>query len=404
MTNCAFHVWSMQMFLYLTQTDPATGQPRLLSQYTLEELFAPKSATAAAVRSIQPLKLSPKLAKQDAPDLAEINQAGSQGILVDQQGEAVYYTQFVNQTFYDFVRGKFFTNGAGGTFDPALLAAATGFKDFFIPGSMELKSSWMIVEDGAGDGFFTTPAEVHLLVDQGGEIVVDPNNTREVTAALVGLHIAGVVEEHPEFIWATFEHKNNAPNLPNGMMPGSGDPVSDRDWTFYAANTPAKDSNQNPAGNLVLDPATQKLKPVVNVFRRFADGTINGGAGAETNRANIAAINDFVEKNYAPAGTEWPNYEEIGAIWMLSNTLQPGQFPITELRGSTMLSNATMETYTQNDQQCFSCHNTLLVEETLKNNAKATLPATNFNVSHILVGEFFRAMSQKAGLKVRALR
>ena len=404
-TNCAFHIWSTQMFLWLTQNDPATGQPRVLSQYSLDELFAPLGTEAEArAKATAVLRLTPKTSKSDSPDLDEFQQAGSRGILVDQNHRAVYYSQLVNETFYTFVRNRFFDRVPGGTFDPALLAEATGQKDFFPSGALELKVSWKIVGEGEGGGWFTVPAEIHKLKEVDGKIVVDPDNPEPVVVAMVGMHVVGRVDDHPEMIWATFEHRDNAPDLPTGMAPDSSDPVSDRNWTFYAAGTAAKASNQNPRGNLQFDPASsQNLKPVVNVFRQFGMGTIDGGQGAPTNRANIEMINGFIEKNFQPAASVWRNYMEVGSIWMLPNTLQPGQFPITELRGSTMLSNATMETYTQSGAQCFSCHNTLPVRLPV-GGREVTLPATNFNISHVMVGEYFRAMAAQQGSKVRALR
>ena len=68
-----------------------------------------------------------------------------------------------------------------------------------------------------------------------------------------------------------------------------------------------------------------------------------------------------------------------------------------------MLSNSTMETYTQADDQCFSCHNTLPVKRPV-GGQEVTLPATNFNISHVLVVEYFRAMAEKQGMKVRSVR
>ena len=35
-----------------------------------------------------------------------------------------------------------------------------------------------------------------------------------MTLALVGIHIVGTVQNHPEFVWSTFEHILNAPDAP----------------------------------------------------------------------------------------------------------------------------------------------------------------------------------------------
>lgn len=406
-TNCAFHVWSTQMFLWLTQTDPATGQPRVLSQYSLTDLFTPLGADNPRRAAGTVLKLTPKLAKSNTPDLDLVHQAGSAGVLVDQQNRSVYYSQHVNKTFYDFVRKRFFSQQPGGTFDPDLLASAVGSNDFFIPGAMELKVSWKIVEAGTevstNKKVFTIPAEIYGLKLVDGKIVVDTASTHPATVALVGMHVVGVVEDHPEFIWATFEHQDNAPDLPAGLTPGSNEPVSDTSWTFYAAKTPAGGSNQNPAGTLSLNEKTQALDPAVNVFRRFAFGTITGGPSASVNVANIQQINAFTARKLEPSDSVWKNYIEVGAIWMLPNTLKPDQFPSVELRGSTMLSNATMETYTQNEQQCFSCHNSLPSFKSFVG-SELKLPGTNFNLSHILVQEYFRTRAAARGASVRTVR
>lgn len=406
-SNCAFHVWSTQMFLWLTQTDPATGQPRVLSQYSLIDLFAPLGSDSVGKAPGTVLKLTPKLAKSNAVDLDLVHQAGSAGVLVDQQNRAIYYSQFVNKTFYDFVRKRFFSQQPGSTFDPDLLAAAVGSKDFFVPGAMELKVSWKIIEPGAevptNKKLFTVPAEIYGLKLVDGKIVVDTASTRPATVALVGMHVVGVVKEHPEFIWATFEHRDNAPDLPPELTPASNEPVSDTSWTFYAAKTPARDSNKNPIGTLSLNEKTQALDPKVNVFRQFAFGTIKGGPSAAVNVANIQQINAFTARKLEASGSIWKNYMEVGAIWMLPDTLKPDQFPSVELRGSTMLSNATMETFTQNEQQCFSCHNSLPVFKSI-GASEVKLPGTNFNLSHILVQEYFRTRAVARGASVRTVR
>ena len=395
---CAFHVWSTQMFLWLTQEDPNTQQMRLLGMHTIDELFAPLD-TVKVARAQAPLQLRPRLSKSNEADLSAIHQAGSSGILVDHDGRVVYYEQLFNDAFVEFVRSKFYD---GGVFDPALMAAATGLTDFFPAGVMEIKTSWMVVEDGLEDIFLTVPAEVYLLKNVDGKIVVT-DQTKPVTAALVGLHIAGTVTDHPEMIWATFEHIGNAPNLPADVAHDGTGVVSADDFTFYTGGTAANASNLNEVGKFTLDEANQTLTPITQVFRQFTYGTPNAAIDGPLNVADIEFVDAFYQSNFAPTGDPTKNYFEVGAVWMLPNTLEPDQFPMTQLRGSTMLSNATMETFTQNDNQCFSCHNTLPQFEQV-NGAMKQLPGTNFNISHALVQEYFRALATQDGVAVRALR
>ena len=395
---CAFHVWSTQMFLWLTQTDPVTGQMNLLNLHTIDELFATEG-TAKVARADAPLQLRPRTSKGNETDLGAIHQAGSDGVLVDHNGRVIYYEQLFNDNFVNFVRGKFYT---GGSFDPEKLAAATGVSDFFPSGVLEIKTSWMVVDgETSADEFLIVPAEIYLLAEQDGKIVVS-DQTQSVTVALVGLHIAGTVDDHPEMIWATFEHLDNAPDLPAGVAHDSSDPVSANSFTFYTGGTAANKSNVNAADVLKLD--GQTLSPITQVFRQFTYGTPNAAIDGPVNVASIVEVNQALHAVFPPGDTDaTQHYLEIGAVWMLPNTLQPDITPMTELRGSTMLSNSTMETFTQNDQQCFSCHNSLPQFEKVSGNL-VQLPGTNFNISHALVQEYFRALAAQEGMTIKALR
>ncbi|MFT5787123.1 MAG: hypothetical protein ACI9KK_002485 [Ascidiaceihabitans sp.] len=397
-SNCAFHVSSTQMFLWLTQTDPATGQMRLLGMHTIDELFAP-DGQAKIARSKAPLQLRPRVSKSNEADLAAIHQAGSNGVLVDHNGRVIYYEQLFNPPYVDFVRSKFFSNGA---FDPALMAAATGVDDFFPTGLMEIKTSWMVVDGDDVGNFLTVPAEIFLLKNENSEIVVS-TETQPATVALVGMHLAGRVDDHPEMIWATFEHIGNAPNLPADVAHDGPQAVSADSFTFYSGGTAAAVGNNDAAGSLTLDETTQVLDPITQVFRQFTYGTPNEAIDGALNVANIETINAFYQTKFTPAGDPTQHYFEVGASWMLPNTLQPDMTPMAELRGSTMLSNSTMETFTQNDQQCFSCHNSLPQFEKVSGQL-VELPGTNFNISHALTQEYFRTLATQQGMSIKALR
>lgn len=426
---CAFHVWSWQAFLHLTDKD-SSGQMNFLSYLDIDELFADSAATLSAsaeARSGRTLRLRPRGEKSRSPKfhdllaegadgtapLQSIAQAGSQGALVDPNGRIIYYEQLFNQAFRNFIVANFYgpdPNGSGkDVFLPAMLEAATDPDSFFDSGVLELKTSWMVVPAGQettfAETYLTTPAEVYALVDDGGEIKVDPNQTLPVTVALVGFHVAGTVDDHPEMIWATFEQVKNAPDLPAGMSPKSTSPVipasSSEMFTFYKNGTPARQSNVNEIGNLTL--SGQTLSPVTNVFREFTFGTPTGAVEGETNVADITYLNQVALEWLQDRGDVRWNYFEVGAIWMLPNTLEPDQFPVTQLRGSTMLSNSTIETFTQTDQQCFSCHNTLPVPYSVGGQVHM-LPGTNFNISHALVDEWKRTVATAPGLTLKALR
>ena len=96
---------------------------------------------------------------------------------------------------------------------------------------------------------FTTKALIHPLTCQGGgnicmggAVVIDRTKAESVTVALIGLHVVGVVEDHPEFVWATFEHEDNAPDrldVERGALASA--------YTFYRPGcAPARRSDWRP--------------------------------------------------------------------------------------------------------------------------------------------------------------
>jgi len=402
-SNCEFHQWSWQMFLWLTQPTGPNGELRFETMQTPSELFgldegaAPKALAARKVPSI--LKLTARVTKTGkTSSFDEINQAGSRGLLIAHNnegnpakgGRAVYFSQHINDTYYNFVRSNKY-------YVPEKYEEAPEDKNFPV-GSLELKASWRIVENDTS-GLYTRMAQVSTLTTDGnGNVVVDPKaEPQTVRVTLVGLHVVGVVKDHPEFIWATFEHVDNAPVLPDGVQPDANTPVSDRDWTFYTKNTVAKDCNVNNAGSPVLDAGSQHLHPITQVFLQYK----NGGGDA-TNQANIESLNASVQGKLA-ASSPWNKFRLDGAIWMLPNSLKPGGINQNDLRGSLTLSNATMETFTQDKNSfrdnCFKCHTSGPAFPPKP--GPPTLAAKNMNISHIMTHGYFENKS-KAHAKAAA--
>lgn len=394
--NCDFHQWSWQSFLWLTQSMP-NGELRFETFASPEQLAVPGGGAPPAFSQAAagPLKLMPRVAKSADPTLLdEINQAGSLGLLIDQNGRAVYYAMYINDIFYNFVREN-------GLYNPDSLAAAPDTLDFPI-GALELKAAWKVVSPGDDTtGYYIRQAEVAKLVEQNGSVVVDPNETIQVTVALVGLHIAGVVKGHPEFIWATFEHQQNAPTLTDAQLAEYLDvnndslntqPVSSQDFTFYKAGATFIESNQNNAGDVQLvDADAQTLTPVSNIFIQYAQG-----GGNAQNRAHIVELNDSVLGQLQdPVANQ---YYLGGAIWLNANNgLVPNSTQQDLITGSTDLSNSSIESFTQkvvDQRNCFNCHNTLQRFPPTQGTNVPPLPGKNLNLSHILVNHYFQAAQQ----------
>lgn len=392
-TNCDFHIWSWNAFLWLTQD--VGGQPRFLGM------------SSDGIGGIADGVLDPLIGRaQQARTVELIDQAGPDGVLVDRNGRAVYYSIHSNDVFGQFI-------ASNGLQDPKKLRAFNPDAAFPV-GSMTLKAAWKVVQPGEDvSTFYTRQAQIAKLGMRKGKIVATAD-TETVTVALVGFHIGGTVEGHPEMIWATFEHQDNAPDLPQPMEKMQpNDIVSAKDWTFYQADTPMKQCNLNAAGSgaLTLNAQTQTLSPVTQVCRMVPFGGQKPcPSGQDCNIDNIKSMNAAVD---GQLNDVWKNYFEVGAIWFNKlDALQPnctfqpgsalecvptgGTSPL--LTGSVRLSNSTIETFTQvqsTQDNCFACHNTTQV---ISPDPRAqSLPGLNVNLSHVVINDYFQAqLPQKA--------
>ncbi|UII21351.1 hypothetical protein [Fulvivirga ligni] len=359
-SNCDFHIISWQYFLWLTE--------KVNGKLRFETMFTDKSIT-------------PETKNDTNQELDIVEQALSKGILIDLNGRAVYSNIIINDIYRDWIIDNHLYNADSlANFDP---------KADFPVGSLSIKTSWKIVQPGEDtSNLYTTKKKIQLLTMVGGEPRIPDNpKTDSAEVALIGLHIAVVVKGHPEFVWATFEFDDNAPNFqPHQAMDS---PVSDKDWLLYTAKTVAQKTNANNAQILKFkDESKQLLTPVTQVARQY----VNGG-GDSTNQNNIEHLNTNIKDQLAnTTNSLWSNYFEVGAIWFntTKGTLAPDWSPNVDsvmVTGSLRLSNSTIETFTQkviSQNECFSCHNTM----TFFADDKQPLPGKNLSTSHILLKRY----------------
>jgi hypothetical protein len=216
------------------------------------------------------------------------------------------------------------------------------------------------------------------------------------------LHVVGVIDGHPEFIWATFEHANDktgerdvAPAAHDNPSPTNTPPQtidgSNRDYPLFKANTPVDKANipvKQPVG------ANQKFADPTPVFRMFpgsASTKPNGAPPGQFEDPAITALNQQMTKLFArndTQGKDWRrHYRLVGAVWM-NGPRQDGfkeamvfSDDDSRLAGENRLSNVSIESFTQaTAAHCFSCHNTDVQDQDL---GGKVLPARRINVSHI---------------------
>lgn len=380
-TNCAFHQWAFQTFLWLTSPISKSMAQSLLQLDTLAspyDLFpadgkGPKVSYPGRKPGAASHLLARSVKSSTSIDPTDIFQAGPGAkVLVDQKGQIVYYTMLLDKKYWDFVvDNKLFQVDALNREKPES-------KTLFPPDALELKLSWRVAAklDAAGNDvtpryiedadqrFYVVKAQVPVVAVENGK-VVEKGETYWAKIALVGMHVTGVVQGHPEFIWATFEHVDNAPDCDkvNTQKPGAG-----KEWSFYKTGTPDTQCNQTDptAGLLASSSICRSAKTAANVDAKPCG---NDGSQAQLdNDRNIFQLNADV-RQMLDASSIWRNYVLVGSQWTTGasapafgipdnngNLLQQPGAPQAFQKGSCDLANTSMESFTQG-MNCFACHN-----------------------------------------------
>ncbi len=360
-TDCDFHLWSWQKFLSLTRS--------VNGRAPFEDL-------------IQVDNDLNKLGKE--LNLIDSSQAGSAGTLYDKNNRAVHYSIYVNQEMYAFQQKML----------PLIKKnldslQQTGLDTVNYPvGCIEIKASWVLTSA------LSKKERKNYYITKGTMY------GKPVEVALIGMHIVGRVDKHPELVWATFEHDNLAPDY-DWKNKDTNQVLSKKNFLFYKANTPA---NKCPMNN-------GKTSPVgfTNIFNFYRLGMpesyVNSAVPSSrdlSNNANIEALNKSVLSQLGKIKSVWAHYFYKGSVWLNDpddSNFQPGDDNIgsltnTSLRGSRALGNITMETFVQNQSSasinsgsmnCFECHGT----SDFKNTVNGQPAAYNLALSHLFMNALF---------------
>jgi hypothetical protein len=304
-----------------------------------------------------------------------ILQAGSAKPLIDRHLNFVVYDVRVNPTEFDFIR-KFDLNTQAGQeaylkTQGASVAWPLGFyadpqaKTGGAVGAMELKTAWRILdpdkEPGAGQRYYAVDGV--MIVDKEHSQTGQPLTIR-AKFGLVGFHIiqrtTGPQGQPQDWIWATFEHVDNAPTAANAREPtdislplpteGVAPDQVDRSYTFF---DPAYKGQTNYLPDLPPNEVYQwAAKPPY-----AAKYALDGKYGTQVVRCwkiypPTAEVTQYFQRLLK--GTVWENYELIGSQWqggVENPTLENGNIP-------RYLANTTLETYVQLQSygSCLACH------------------------------------------------
>jgi hypothetical protein len=369
-TNATFHLWAWQEFLALTRSNDKTAP--------FQKYIQVDNDTVPLGNMIQ---------------LRDSSQAGTNGVMYDKAGRAVYYTMHVNKPMYDFqqkyrrIFGKIFANHQGKSNRDALINAELKQKGYdtinYPVGCVELKTSWMLASS----------LDFSKVKRSDYYITWAMLNGKKVKVALIGMHVVGRVANHPEFIWATFEHDEMVPDYAWSYSgyPHLGDTLSNKDYLFYEKG--------NVIGNCLMNNNSASFAQFSSIFniyplgiaRSFTDNTLPTTLD-KLNNATIVSLNANVKKQLKRKGEVWQHYFYKGSIWLdaVTTNYGPGNGYLgvltnPSLRGSRAVSNITMETfaqlnfsgnYTTESMNCFGCHATV--------DYKNVQPGTNDSLSYNL--------------------
>ena len=355
-TNCDFHQWSWQKFLWLT--NEVNGVPFFMTN------MIQVNSTGQRLDPSNGIVLTDTAQASSATDILKTPNYPS-GV---PKSTTVYYSIFMDKLLYTTML----------KYGPIAKKDSSKVKNVTFPvGSLELKTSWIdasVLKDPSS--YFITQGVI---------------NGVKTKVALLGMHVVGVVENHPEFVWATFEHENLAPAYDwSKATPTTDAPVTSAvDYPFFNKSITATVTNITSKNGIYTDvfsvykygvPVEKAMKGSHNVQLYMKTSQ----KGSE-NFNNIRTINQSVKTQLKGI---WNNYFYNGSIWIntegyndtpaqaalldsLGGTLSestPGKLT----RGSVAAYNITMETYVQagfgkpssihantvdNIVNCFSCHN-----------------------------------------------
>jgi hypothetical protein len=259
-------------------------------------------------------KAAPKPWCQNSRELLlrAVNQATSNGILVDRNGLFVRYMVVVNKEEYDYIVQQSLWTHRGQLAFSEEHPIEFPWGDANRIGAIEVKAAWKVIGPGDDASHFLTRRAV---VYNG----VEP---RTVTVGLVGLHIAHKTRRQPGWIWSTFEQVNNTTRSFH------------HDCKECSSDLPVRELDSR--GRPVSKPT-----PIEAV----------------ANEAEHRQINDHFRKLLA--GTVWSNYRLVATQWVVERLKEksglPQSTPCTAL-------NPVLETFAsrpgpeQFPPSCIRCH------------------------------------------------
>lgn len=385
--NCDFYKWSEQMFLWITTS---SNNETVMESPTFYTITPKKIIGKDTIRDLIPHKKGMLLrAVANVDKTGKIHTEEGQAtddVLMDKNGNLIYYISMANDVYAQFLTATKKGKMSGKTFpttaaerDSIVAFAKNNGVVLNNPNALaiELKTSWVVADSLANASDYITVEAIIPTYTKTKTLWVI-SGERKAKLAMIGMHIVGSTSGHPEMVWATFEHKNNTPNLAYQYLDEKGavkTMPADGDGSWIL-NTNVKDSanisHMKFSGDSIIANKGYTISPSNTTRTKPWGSSFDTQPNAEDTSPAIAnskviAINKAVAQ-LLPGNDLRKNYVFIGATWTENGTGPSGlSYSPTNNKagvaiGSSQLANSTMETYAQNGINynkygtCFACH------------------------------------------------
>ena len=251
--------------------------------------------------------------------------------LTDQDGQVVRYDIRMNADEFRYILKndvwhqegiyKAYKEGPG-------IVLPSQKSEFGNVGAMETKAAWRIIPEARRAYFEQNYKVAHAKV-------YDPETRswKDRDVALVGLHIIKKTPLSPQWVWATFEHKDN--------VPVEGDPGTGKTWNFFNPSAPA---DYKPNWN----------KPPTGLTPRSTPAQIVRVKQPSSDDGDAAKINDAMHRLIAAKfpRSVWLNYDLVSVQWPADPMNPRPDMKVQKVLPSgqprpRVLANTTMESYQQ---------------------------------------------------------
>ena len=306
--------------------------------------------------------------------------AGTFGFLIDQDSNRVHYEVLFNRTEFEYL----ISNGRAASINltpggPKGEANKVNFPDTrddttYHQGAMEIKSAWkelcLSADCNHRDAENLEAARKKFLVRNAVVYNADSTSCRKANMALVGLHIARKTYFAPQWIWITFEHKDNVPDAGQENPTGTffNPDLKELDNCFqlpFLADVPGVATCPNVDLNRFEGLAKQpnqltRLVPIDEEARK---------------------LNEAFQNELKKIGSPFANYILVNTQWPLNGRQQNGKVSQLNCKDNSMggdcftavprfLRNTVIESYMSNycnidgkvkqvsNRSCMSCHGT----------------------------------------------